>query len=90
MSDKKIVRFDPAQTLLLKEGYCALIVPVDHPSADVTNKGLVQTTMVEKIEANGAFETMNTRYCPIHVEYVEELTYVKDESLPYVRHVRKK
>lgn len=88
---KKIVRFDPAQTLLLKEGYCALIVPVDHPdSANVSNKSHVATSTVQKIEANGAFETLNTRYCPIHVEYVEELTYVKDESLPYVRYVKKK
>jgi len=65
---KKIVRFDPTQTYLLKEGYCALIVPVDHPdSANVSNKSHVSTSMVLKIEANGAFETINTLYCPIHV-----------------------
>jgi hypothetical protein len=64
---KKIVKYDPSQTIFLKEGYCALIVPVDHPGEGVTNTKLIQTTMVEKVEANGAFETLNTRYCPIHV-----------------------
>lgn len=65
---KKVVRYDPAQTYLLKEGYCALIVPVDHPdTANISNKQHVQTTMVEKLDANGQFETRNTIYCPIHV-----------------------
>jgi hypothetical protein len=65
---KKLVRFDPAQTYLLEEGLRALIVPVDHPDHDrVSNRQHVTTSIVLKIEANGAFETENTRYCPIHV-----------------------
>jgi len=66
---KKIVRFDPKQTLQLALGVSALIVPIDHPdSANVSNKGPVLTSTVLKISPNGAFETLNTQYCPVHVE----------------------
>jgi hypothetical protein len=65
---KKIVRFDPKQTLLLHQGYCAIVVPVDHPDTEnVTNTKHVVTTPVLEIQANGAFETRNSLYCPIHV-----------------------
>lgn len=46
-------------------GRSAVVVPVDHPSARVSNRRhIVTSTVMVEIDGEGAFETLNTRYEP--------------------------
>lgn len=49
-------------------GARAFVVPVDHPSSQVSNTQCVLTTPVVAFDAlTGEFETQNTRYSPMPV-----------------------
>jgi hypothetical protein len=46
-------------------GRSALVVPVDHPSGLVSNRGHTMTSAVTvDLDESGCFETLNTRYEP--------------------------
>ena len=46
-------------------GRSALVVPVDHPSGLVSNRGHIMTsTVMVEMDGEGRFETLNTRYEP--------------------------
>lgn len=51
----------------IKVGQSALVVPVDHPSPNVSNEDIVHTsTVISYDEQTGEFETKNTIYKPIY------------------------
>lgn len=54
------------QLVLCKLGSGALVVPVDHPSELVSNRGPIYTSpVVDGPDGEGRFETANTRYAPL-------------------------
>jgi hypothetical protein len=54
------------QLVLCKMGSGALVVPVDHPSELVSNRGPIYTSpVVDGPDVEGRFETANTRYAPL-------------------------
>lgn len=61
---KKLVHYK--QLVMCMLGRSALVVPCDHPSSTVSNTGLITTSQVMVgLDADGCFETLNTRYAPI-------------------------
>lgn len=58
---KPVVRYSK-QLFLMGVGYCANVVPIDHPH-DYLNGEVVTTSRVVSIADNGFdFETLNTKY----------------------------
>jgi hypothetical protein len=62
---KKTVQYNPDTVLLLEVGHRALVEPFDHPDAEhVTNTQHVATSIVQKINEDGSFETEFSLYVP--------------------------
>ena len=75
MTDKPIVKY--RQLVYVRVGHAAVVAPLDHPSPWVTGDGetLVETSTVLAINADGSFETLNTRYEPEALDPSDELVY---------------
>jgi hypothetical protein len=63
---KKIVHYNPEETVRIAVGGSAVIFPIDHPdSGYVSNTMLaVTSTVLWYDESTGEFETLNTIYKP--------------------------
>src|SRR5271167_4493879 len=61
---KKTVLYDPDYLVALAMGIGALVKPIDHTSDLVSNKKMVYTSNVIRVEESGVFETQNTIYVP--------------------------
>ncbi len=59
---KKIVHYDLSKGSQIGEGQPAFVYPTDHPG--VSNKKMVQTSRVIKVNEDGSFETLNTIFIP--------------------------
>lgn len=66
---KPIVHYIPTPFDSIIEGFYAYVQPTDHTSPFVSNTRAVTTSRVVRIEKNGVFETMNSIYIPVGVEY---------------------
>ena len=66
---KPIVHYTPAEQDSIIKGFYAYVQPTDHTSPFVSNTRAVTTSRVIRIEKNGVFETMNSIYVPVGVEY---------------------
>lgn len=64
---KKTVHYNPDTVIMLHVGYRALVQPYDHPDSEhVSNTKHVATSIVEKINEDGSFETEFSIYVPRH------------------------
>ena len=61
---KPTVHYHELTQMKPQEGKIAFVVPVDHPSSRVSNKGMVATSLVVEVTDDG-FETLNTVYVRI-------------------------
>lgn len=66
---KPIVHYTPTAFDSVIYGFYAYVQPTDHTSPSVSNTKVFTTSRVIRIEKNGVFETMNSIYVPIGVEY---------------------
>lgn len=62
---KPVVNYRPNEYQHIVVGRPATVWPENHPSYLVTNGRMCYTTVVERLDADGEFETMNTIYRPI-------------------------
>lgn len=61
---KSVAIYKPTEGQFIKEGSCALITVVDHPTNAHLNGKEIITSAVERIGNFGVFETKNTVYMP--------------------------
>ena len=65
---KPVVYYDTNYPAHIKEGSAAYIKPINHPNHlpghCVSNTSMVHTSTVLSVDADGNFETKNTRYVP--------------------------
>lgn len=66
---KPIVHYTPTVFDSIIRGSYAYVQPTDHTSPFISNTRAVITSRVIRIEKNGVFETMNSIYVPVGVEY---------------------
>jgi len=66
---KPIVHYTPTEQDSIIKGSYAYVQPTDHTSPFVSNTRAATTSLVIRIEKNGVFETMNSIYVPVGVEY---------------------
>ena len=66
---KPIVHYTPTAFDSIILGFYAYVQPIDHTSPFVSNTKAVSTSRVIRIEKNGVFETANSIYVPVGVEY---------------------
>jgi hypothetical protein len=65
MTQKATVHFDPTRKgLAPRVGSKAIVFPIDHTSALVSNTKHVLTSRVTAVNPDGSFETMNSLYVP--------------------------
>jgi hypothetical protein len=69
---KPIVHYTPTAFDSIVYGFYAYVEPVDHTSPYVSNTRAVTTSRVIRVENNGVFETMNSIYIPVGIEYKGE------------------
>ncbi|MGD9382268.1 MAG: hypothetical protein PVI03_07475 [Candidatus Thorarchaeota archaeon] len=72
---KPTVHFDMNAPYSITTGGRAFIMPLDHPSDDVSNESVVTTSIVERIHCEPGqvfFETANTYYRGVHVARFKE------------------
>ncbi len=62
---KPVVNYRPHEDQHIALGQSALVWPDNHPSWLVSNTTYCRTTVVERLDADGEFETLNTIYRPI-------------------------
>lgn len=66
LTQKKVVHYRPTSNDFIKLGHGALVYPVDHTSASVSNTKPVRTSQVIGFNPiEGGFETMNSIYRPL-------------------------
>ena len=64
-ASKPVVRYRECMENQVYKGNCAIIMPIDHPSDDVSNSGMPAiTSRIIQSYDDGVFETENTIYKP--------------------------
>lgn len=63
--NKPVVHYAPSKYDVIVSGMSAYVLPVDHPSAYVSNEITVRTSTVVVVHEDGSFETLNTLYKPL-------------------------
>ena len=66
---KQIVHYIPSKYDIINKGQSAWVFPTDHTSPYVSNTQMVTTSKVVKVLGDGIFETLNSIYIPVGVEY---------------------
>lgn len=67
--NKPVVHYAPSKYDVIVSGMSAYVLPVDHPSAYVSNEATVRTSTVVVVHEDGSFETKNTLYKPLKAQY---------------------
>lgn len=63
---KRTVRFRRPANVGPKVGESAIVFPFDHPDSErVSNRDYAITSEVVKVNEDGSFETLNSKYIPV-------------------------